>query len=94
VACRDTFGVQVLYIPSQADSFSFTAVFDAAHEAVDMDASGVAFSTVQPVLSVRLADLQVAPTQGDRVKINCGKYQVVDVQTDGHGGARLILRRQ
>ena len=89
-ATRDTFGVAVTYTPQGLPAESITAVYDAAHAAVELQA-GVAVSSQRPVLDVRLADLTVAPRIGDTLTVASIAYEVTDVQLTGNGSAKLVL---
>lgn len=87
-----TFGQTVVYHGDGANPVTLTGIFDAAHESVELDVAGVPVSTRQPELGLRLADLPVAPQQGDHLEIDGTAYVVVDVRPDGQGGARLALQ--
>ena len=93
-ACRDTFGIPVRYNPSDGDPIDTIGIFDAAHEAVEIDTAGVAVSNRRPVLDFRCKDLGIEPEAGEIVEVNDSTYQVIDVQPDGQGGVRLILHRE
>lgn len=95
-ACMDVFG--------DAHSVDFAApvvvksafgtgrgVFDAAHELVD---TGGEFpvSTTAPVLGIRLSEFTVVPEMGNEVVIDGANYRIDDVQPDGQGGAKLMLK--
>ena len=66
-------------------------VFDAAHELVEMGGDA-AITTIGPVLSIRLADFDVAPQQDNEVTIDGTLYRIYDVQPDGQAGAKLLLK--
>ena len=88
-----TFGEPVVFhIEGQAAPIDSTGVFTAQHQAVDAS-TGVAVSTVQPVLEVRQADLPALPTEGDAVTVQGVLYLIVDVRPDGHGFLKLMLHR-
>jgi len=92
VAARDTFGQSVSYTPAATGiAESITAPFDAAHEVMSLDAEQPISSTA-PVIDVRLADLSVAPAQGDLCTVGGTDYEVTDVQPGQVGGtAHLML---
>lgn len=80
---------------SGGDPFDIDGVFDDAYVALVLEADGEpAFSTVQPLLGVRVAQFSgVVPVNGDRVTVpRVGKtYVVTDYQPDGKGHAALPL---
>lgn len=90
VAGRGIFGVAVTYTPQGQAAQSITAIFDNAHEAVEVQA-GVPVSSTRPVLNVRLSDLSVTPRIGDTVVVGGTTYEVMDYQPTGNGDARLLL---
>ncbi|WP_166304290.1 head-tail joining protein [Bradyrhizobium sp. 2S1] len=55
---------------------------------------GTIFSDQETSLGIRLAEFPVAPEIGDRIKVDGidGLYWVGDVDTDGQGGATILLR--
>jgi len=88
-----TFGEPVVFhIEGQPEALPGRGVFTAMHQAVDAS-SGVAVSTVQPVLEVRQADLPAMPTEGDAVTVQGVLYLIVDVRPDGHGFLKLMLHK-
>ena len=91
-AARDAFGTTVLYRPESGDPVTITAIFHAEHAEAGL-AGGVPVTTTAPVLDVPLADLAVEPEEGDTLTVAGSDYRVVDILTDGMGGAKLILHR-
>lgn len=99
-AIRDVYGESVTYTPASTGvAESISAVFDAAAEVVQIQ-GGVEVSARTPVLDVVLADLLVHPkgravgsSDRDLVTVGGVSYQVVKVEPDGQGWARLILAR-
>ena len=88
-----TFGEPVVFhLDGQTAPLDGTGVFTAMHQAVDAS-TGVAVSTVQPVLEVRQADLPALPTEGDAVTVQGVLYLIVDVRADGHGFLKLMLHK-
>ena len=88
-----TFGEPVVFhLEGQGMPIDSTGVFTAQHQAVDAS-TGVAVSTVQPVLEVRQADLPALPTEGDAVTVQGVLYLIVDVRPDGHGFLKLMLHK-
>jgi len=71
--------------------FWINGIFDEAHEQIEVD-DGVPISSVSPVLGVRLSAFPCgsAPKQRDTFILDDVKYQVGDVQPDGHGWALLV----
>lgn len=68
-------------------------VFDKPNRQVDPQ-TGAAVESVQPSFGIRLADLPAEPESGDGVTVNGVQYQVISVEEDGQGGAKLVLHRQ
>lgn len=92
-ATRDTWGQAVSYTPqSTSVAESVTAIYDAAHVAVELGGE-VPISTTRPMLLVTAADLSVTPSKGDTLVIGSGTFEVTDVQPDSSGSYRLILGR-
>ena len=91
-AARDAFGTTVLYRPQVGDPVTITAIFHAEHAEAGL-AGGVPVTTTAPVLDVLLADLPAEPEEGDTLTVTGTDYRVVDIRTDGMGGAKLILHR-
>ncbi len=100
-ACRDTFGVPVRYIPSVEKrpglggaAIEITGIFDDNRETVNlMGGGGMEAVVPRPVVEIRIADLGIDPMEGDEVVVNEITYRILDVQTDGHGAAVLVLNR-
>ena len=88
-----TFGEPVMFhLEGQTAPIESTGVFTAAH--MEADAStGVAVSTVQPLLEVVAANLPGPLTEGDAVMVRGVLYLIVDVRPDGHGFLKLMLHR-
>ena len=75
-------------------TFGEPVVFHLEGQGEAVDAStGVAVSTVQPVLEVRQADLPATPSEGDAVSVQGVLYLIVDVRADGHGFLKLMLHK-
>ena len=91
-AARDAFGTTVLYRPQVGDPVTITAIFHAEHAEAGL-AGGVPVTTTAPVLDVLLADLPAEPEECDTLTVTGTDYRVVDIRTDGMGGAKLILHR-
>lgn len=77
--------------PGEADWHDTRAVFDEAHEFVELQGE-VPISTTSPAAFVRLADLPAgAPEQGGLLEVAGRAWRITDVQPDGAGGALLPL---
>lgn len=94
-----TFGDQVVYTPAAGGSFSITGVFDRAFLEVTMLDSSIGSTVEAPILGVQLSQFtalgQALPIQGDTVTIVTTNtlFKVKEVQTDGHGWAKLVLNQ-
>ena len=91
-AARDAFATTVLYRPQVGEPVTIAAIFHAEHAEAGL-AGGVPVTTTAPVLDVLLADLPVEPEEGYTLTVAGSDYRVVDIRTDGMGGAKLILHR-
>lgn len=92
-ACRDLYGTSVTYTPvSTGVDESIAGILDESWESVDAGGE-VPQNALLPVLDLRLADLSVAPAQGDSLVVDGVSYSVIDVQIDGQGGCKLPLHR-
>lgn len=92
-ACMSALGTAVTYRPKDSDEETEIdkAIFDNA--AIDVDfGNGGPMQTTQPWLGVKVSDLPGDPQVGDRVTAKGTNYEVVKVEPDGQGGARLTLR--
>ena len=88
-----TFGEPVVFhLEGQTAPVNGNGIFTAAYQAVDAS-SGVAVSTVQPVLEMVAANLPQAPTEGDAVTVQGVLYLIVDVRADGNGFLKLMLHK-
>jgi len=87
-----TFGRPVVYFPQNHDCVQITGIFDNEFIGVD-PAAGVPVDSSVPVLHVRLADLPVPPSPGDRVEIGEQLFRVISNQPDGQGASVLILHK-
>lgn len=95
----DVFGQAVTYRPANGAAMSITAVFD--REFLDYDADSDAarmvgapgnISATRPVLGVRLSDFLTAPAQNDTLTVSgLGSFKVMEVRSDSHGWAKLLL---
>lgn len=74
----------------------FTARGDFRNEAAEVETVEGYHSTTEPVLRVRLADWTDPPVQ-DMTLVIAGvdgvAFTIDDVQPDGEGGARLLLKK-
>lgn len=93
--CHDIFGTAVTYTPPGGVAMSVVGIFDAAFNAVTIGDDGVPFTTVMPVVGVRLSQWPVQPVQDGVVTyLKTGaRYVVKEVRPDGHGEAKLMLNR-
>lgn len=82
---------EVLYRSLACGEFAVRGEFFSAYERIEIH-DGMEYSSVHPMLKVRLSDFAQPPQQGDRPIIAGVEYEVVDVEPDGHAGADLILR--
>ena len=43
-------------------------------------------------VGINIAEFPALPAKGDGILINAANYTIYDVQLDGQGGARLVVR--
>jgi hypothetical protein len=91
VAVRTTFGQSVTYTPQVGSPYTFRAVRDVVHVQERIGQSKINESTTEIRLTVRLADMDTVPAQGDLLTTQSIDYEVRDVQVDGQGDADLLL---
>lgn len=93
-AVRSTFGQAVSYTPQVGSAYSFAAVRDERHVYSRVGQSLIDESQREILLTVRLADMDTTPAQGDALATDGVDYEVRDVRFDGQGGAVLVLITQ
>jgi len=91
-ASVSAFGESVTYTPRTGTSKEISGIFDNSYKRLDPQ-SGLIVQSVEPVLGIRLSDLDSAPGDGDSVLIRSIVYRVVEVKQDGQGGATLRLHK-
>lgn len=91
-ACRDTFGETVTYTPVEGDPVEITAICDEAFQSVDPNTGAIIISQ-QPMIGIKLDDLEDEPQEGDLVEMRGVEYRVIEAQTDGQAGAKLLLHK-
>lgn len=95
----DIFGQTVTYTPVNATPLTITAVFDREFLDYDTDSDAARMvgtpgniSATRPVLGVRLSDFLTAPAQNDTLTVSgLGSFKVMEVRSDSHGWAKLLL---
>jgi hypothetical protein len=87
----EIFGLPITYTPlnSPGAPLSIRAIFD--HNYLGIDENGMQVQVNSPMIHICLSDLGIEPLQGDQVTIKNVNYQVVDVQEDSEGMAKLPL---
>ncbi|MBF0448696.1 MAG: hypothetical protein HQL67_10890 [Magnetococcales bacterium] len=91
----DEFGVPVIYTPKGGEAVNLTALFE--KEWVDKNIGGEGYgapmvNAPQPVLTVRLSDLQSPSQAGDLVTVNSKVYKVRFVTDHTTQSALLKLK--
>jgi hypothetical protein len=75
-----------------ATSYWSGGIWTVQHLDVMMD-NGSKMSTVTISLGIQLGNFEVTPCVGDMITIATGQqYLIDDIQPDGYGGAKLILK--
>ncbi len=90
-AGQSTLGEATTYTPSGGSPESVTGIFDGVSVEVDLN-TGELIQSTEPFLTVRLADLAVAPTVGDAITVRTIGYTIAEIHPDGQGDARLKLQ--
>lgn len=85
-------GEPVVYSAAGCDPVAIKAVWDGVYEEVDPNTGAIVVST-KPSVSVRDSDLPQPPAQGDTLTDGDQGYRVIEVQTDGQGGSKLLLHK-
>lgn len=81
----------VVWRPVTGGEFPIDAVFDEAYTSVDLQ-QGVPVTSTRPMLWVELSRLPALPLQEDRFTVTTiGRtFEVIEVQDEGRGSAKLI----
>jgi len=82
----------VQYFPKTGGRIDIKGVFDNEASLVDPDTERLVTST-QPIVGIRLRDLEKIPLEGDEVVVRGERFKVVDIREDGLGGASLFVSR-
>ncbi len=92
-AAMRAFGVPVVYSPRGGTAFDTVGAFNAAYADVDFS-SGVPVASSKPMLGIRASQVPagVVCGQGDRVNVASADWLVVNVEPDGRGHLRCILK--
>lgn len=98
---QKVFGDPVEYRPHGGTPYTISGIFDRAYtQDVEPLDDGSTINTTSPVLGIRDIEMKSKPKQGDRVFISVvggtvvnTLFAVSDVQTDSHGGTKLILNK-
>lgn len=85
-----TFGQPVTHRPIAGPSQDVEVVFDQPHLTTELDGE-IEQSGRQPMLDVKLADLDTPPQAGDRWDVAGNTYRADDVEEDGRGMAAIPL---
>lgn len=91
-ATRILGGETVQFFPKSGGRIDIQGVFDNEASLVDPDTERLVTST-QPILGIRLRDLDKIPLEGDEVVVRGERFKVVDIREDGLGGASLFISR-
>ena len=89
---RDTFPAACVLAPVAGGSYPFTGIFDEAAQTVEVDRqTGVQFSTTAPRVTMRLADLVIAPRARDTLAVGARAFEITESRPDGAGMTVLQL---
>lgn len=88
--CISTFKTEAVYKSYDfGTETTIQGVFD--ESAHDVNPGDIGVQSIQPTFGVRLADLSIAPNQGDTLLIKSKRYRLLDLVEDGQGGCDFIL---
>lgn len=92
--CLEAFSEDVIYTPADIGISPVTmlAIFDREFISVDPQTGASVIST-QPTIGVKNNQLPSAPNPGDRVTIRGELYRVIESQTDGWAGTKILLHK-
>lgn len=88
---NDEFGLAVTWT-SAAGSVSFSAIFDAEYQLLDVPTLDAGAEGAGPQIHCRTSDLPADAAQGDGVTVDGTAYQAVELKPDGTG--MTIVRLQ
>lgn len=91
-SCMGAFGEDIEYTPSGGSPVSTVGIFDNEYQAIDPNTGAIVTST-GPILGVKNENLPQAPREEDTVAVRGQQYRVIQVQTDGQGGSKLLLHK-
>lgn len=86
-------GEDVSYRPAAGGEVALRGIWADVYEAIEPD-TGARITETQPNVGIRLADLAAEPAVGDELDVLGKSYEVVEVQQDGQGAARLLLHER
>lgn len=93
--CEDTFGVPVTITPVKsmpgAPAYAARGIWTSRTVEIPMDDGTVIRSNNMDV-GIRISEFPACPIKGDGVQINGANYTIYDVQIDGQGGAKLVVK--
>lgn len=84
---NEVFGQEIVYTPTVGDPVTIKGVFSNSWVQIEN------FLSLQPVLRIKLTDLEASPLKGDEVSIEEVDYRVNESRLDGFGGTTLILQK-
>ncbi len=98
---QGVFGDPVDFRPAGGAAYTISGIFDRAYtQEVEPLDDGSTINTTSPVLGVLDSEFSIPPKKGDRVFIGTvgGEpvntlFTIADIQSDSHGGSKLILNR-
>ena len=85
-ACLRAFGRDVTYTPQAGVSFVVRGILDTGVEPEELDRG------VYAGLFTKASAFSSPPVRGDEITVDNSVYKVVDLNADGEGGLRMILR--
>jgi hypothetical protein len=91
-ACKSAFGESIVYTPINGSPIELIAIIDEAFEAVDPNVDAIIISQ-QPMIGIKIDDLPSEPQKGDLVTMRGKDFKVIEAQTDGQAGTKLLLHK-
>ena len=85
-ACLRAFGRDVIYTSQAGASSVIRGILDKGVEAEETDRG------VYAGLFTKASSFSSPPQRGDEITVDSSVYKIVDLNADGEGGLRMILR--
>jgi hypothetical protein len=92
-SCGKAFGESIIYRPKDGPTASIQGIFTKDYLRVQEGSMDSSVSTTAPMVEISESDLNFKPVQGDQLQIRNENYRVVEMQPNGQGQVKLLLKR-